>query len=124
MYAVHGDLAKARAFFAPAKHLVIIPNDFDALLERVLQTTAKYYYSASNKSVSFGEYYGSKTAIKDVLLKTVQNLHDNVVSTDVVIQDVVELYDESRFRAITERLSIKYAKEPYNRVLNLFKSYT
>jgi len=124
MYAVHGDLAKARTFFAPAKHLVIIPNDFDALLERVLQTTAKYYYSANNKSVSFGEYYGSKTAIKDVLLKTVQNLHDNVVSTDVVIQDVVELYDESRFRAITERLSIKYAKEPYNRVLNLFKSYT
>ena len=123
MYAVHGDLQKARSFFAPAKHLVIIPNDVDALLDRVMRTTAKYYYSSNEKSKSFNEYYGSKTAIKDVILKTLQNLQDNVVSTDVVIQDVVELYDEDRFRAVTERLSIKYSKEPYNRVLNLFKSY-
>ena len=124
MYAVHGDLAKSKKFFTPAKHLIIIPKDIDALLERVMQTTAKYYYSSGNKTVSFEDYYGSKTAIKDVLVKTVKNLQDNVESTDVVIQDVVELYDENRFRAVTEHLSIKYNKTPYNRVLNLFKSYT
>ena len=124
MYCVNGDLAEAREFFAPAKHMVIIPNDMDLLLERVMQTTAKYYVSSSDKTVTYGDYYGSKTALKDVLSKMVENLHDNVVDTDVVIQDVVELYDENRFRAVTEHLSIKYAKEPYNRVLDFFKSYT
>lgn len=124
MYAAHGSLAESRAFFAPAKHLVIIPNDIELLLDRVMQTTAKYYFSSSDKSVTFMEYYGSKTAVKDMLRKTVQNLQDNVVSTDIVIQDVVELLDRDRFKSVIERLGTKYAEKPYNRVLNLFKSYT
>jgi len=116
LYPLHSDLDKAHNFFINSKFLVILPTDIDALVDRFMKTTAKYFVNSRDKTYTFLDHYENVDNVKTALEEKIQNFKDNILETDVVINNVDELLNFNFFKDVCNKLDLQTNYDNYKKV--------
>lgn len=131
IYTNHSDFDKTVAFFGEAKHVLILPDNVEKLLERFKNTTINYFISRNNKEWTFGDYYTEQSkkyniSVDDCIRKDLQTKIENFEKyknlANVVITDVDNLLEESYFKNVCKQLSLEFNSIYYNHVRTFVKN--
>jgi len=130
IYTLHDDLDATKAFFNPAKYIVVIPNDIDLLIERWMRSSYYYFVDPKNKDYLYRDLYNDKANEQGVSMKQVltnefeaQILNYKTYSTadDVVIHEINDVLDYSVYEEMCFKLGLVVNKENYEKCKELFR---
>jgi hypothetical protein len=125
LYITHADMQDIHTFFAPAKHLVIIPTDVEKLVDRYMNTSLNYWVHRKNKDYTFQNLWEERAAkvgktakdlISEKLSRQVEEYKRDVLDTDVVIDSVEQFLDFEFFADTCNKLSLEVNEIDYNKV--------
>ena len=130
IYPIHGKLSSTRSFFSPAKHLVIIPDNIDSLVDRFFKTSFYYTVNPKEKSITFKDKYETiskktnrtvKECVEQDLLKTITEFNANKTNTDICINNVDNLLDLDYFLTVIKQLNLEFNREDYLKTVKFIK---
>lgn len=135
VYPLNCGLDVCKQFFSDSKHLVVINTDIDSLVDRFIKTTAKFIYhnpplssrDSNYERLTFKQYWERNNKddssylewVKNYATDLLENYRLNLSSDDVVIQDVDELFDQSRFKTICDKLGLHFNEKNHIRVVDI-----
>lgn len=131
IYPLHADLDKTKEFFKPAKHIVIIPNNVEQLVDRFLLTTYNYFISWKDKTYTYEKYYNDmsletgltpKDCIYNDLITVINNYKSLICKEDVVISHVSDLLDKNYFQKVAEKMQLDFNLKNYEKTARFIMS--
>lgn len=130
VYPLHAELDKTREFFRPAKHIVVIPNDINDIVNRFKKTTFNYFISWKDKTYTYEKYYNEISLQKEKqvdecifedLSSIIENYKQSTVDEDVVVGSIKDLFDIDFFQTVTDKLDLEFNPVNYNKTINFIK---
>ena len=133
LYPLHASIKSTKEYFVESKHLIIIPNNMDLLTERWMRSSYYYFIDGDKPDFTYGDKYileskkynvSVEELIKKDLGKQVNEYRKNISNTDIVIEEVSELYDPNDCEMIMSRLGLNFNMERFLKVMDLVDEYT
>jgi hypothetical protein len=130
VYPINDKLSSAKEFFGPAKHLVIIPDNIDNLVDRVIKTSFHYFINPKDKTKTFKDKYENmskktnqtvKECIEQDLLKMIDEFNTNRTAADTCVSDVDNLLDLDYFLTVIKNLNLEFNRNDYLKTVKFIK---
>jgi len=138
LYVSHSDLDQSKDFFQHCKHIVVINENIDEIVERYLKTTANFIYSwtptnsddwtiecqrltfkeavmKEHPNVDYTEW------VENYITKKLKNFKENIGPNDFVISRIEDLFDQSMFKSLCKKFNLTCNSDNYNKVYNFVK---
>lgn len=124
VYPLHSRLDASKQLFKQVKHLVVIPENINFLVERFIKTTANFVYSYKDplKRTFYQHFLDLKLGIgyKDWVEQYIHDLLDNYKSNiheqDFVIDDIEQLLETKMFQQLCKHFDLEFNEENYVKV--------
>jgi hypothetical protein len=130
VYPIYDKLSSTRSFFAPAKHLVIIPDNLDNLVDRFIKTSFYYYIHPKDKTITFKHKYEAmskktnrtvRECIEHDLQETITEFKINKTDSDTCINNVDNLLDLDYFVTVINQLNLDFNRKKYLKTVKFIK---
>lgn len=138
LYVSHSNLDQSKNFFQNCKHVVVINDNIDDIVQRYLKTTANFIYSwkpvgskdwtlqkhrltfkqavlKEHPNINYEEW------VKNHLVDKLNNFKRHISSNDFVISKIEDLFDQSVFEKLCIKFNLDINKDTYNKVYNFVK---
>lgn len=125
LYTNHSDLDQTVEFFSNAKHVLILPDQVENIVERFKNTTLKYYISRKDKNFTFLDHYQKlsqeqnislEDCIQNDILHKIDNFTTHKHKADIVIDSTDSLLDKEYFSEICKKINLVFNEFNYNKV--------
>jgi hypothetical protein len=130
VYPTHSKLSSTRSFFSPAKHLIIIPNNIDDLVDRFIKTSFYYFIDLRDKTKTFKDKYEIisketnqpiRKCIEQDLLKIIDEYNTSKTDSDTCINNVDNLLDLDYFLTVIKQLGLEFNRKDYLKTVKFIK---
>ena len=130
VYTLHDKLDETKKFFNPAKHVVVLPDDIDLMIERWKNSSYYYYRDPKDKSYLSRDFYKDKAkslgitmrqALRNDFEDLLSNYAKHLTEDDVIINDVNLITDYDYFTEVCKKLDLVVNPAHYQKVIKLFK---
>jgi len=129
VYPLHSRLDASKQLFKQAKHLVVLSDNIENLVQRFIKTTANFVYSYSDpKKRTFYEYFKDLDLdtdytdwVRQYVISLLDNYKSNLDENDFVIDDIQQLLDQSFFENLCDHFDLEFNEQNYSKVKEFVK---
>lgn len=129
VYPLHSRLDLSKKLFKNVKHLVVLSNNIDDLVDRFIKTTANFVYSYNDpqKRTFYQHFIDLKLDIeyrdwvKNYINSLLNNFKNCIEGHDHVIEDVLQLCDLREFEKLCRHFNLQFNEQNYIKVCEFIK---